>query len=57
MKIGTQERLGRHGAEETVGSTTSSEGCYEVTGSQAPRRRVLKTTPTVTRLLQQGHSF
>jgi hypothetical protein len=36
-------------------SMSSSEGCYETTGQQAARSRVLKTIPTRPHLLQMPH--
>jgi hypothetical protein len=40
----------------TGSSISSSDDCYEKTDFQAARRRVLKPKPTVTYLLQQGHT-
>ena len=57
IKVGTWLHLGSHGAGGAESSTSSSEGHYETTGFQAARMRVLKPTPTVTHLLQQGHTF
>ena len=57
IKAGTWQHPGRHGAGGAEGSTSSSEVCKEKTGFQVARVRVLKPTPTVTHLLQQGHTF
>jgi hypothetical protein len=56
IKVGAWQHPGRHGAGGAESSTTSSEGCKEKTGFQAARIRILKPTPTVTDLLQQGHT-
>jgi hypothetical protein len=42
---------GRHDTGRAESSTSSSEGCWQNTGFQAARMRVLKPTPTVTHLL------
>jgi len=55
IKVGTWQHQGRHSAGGAESSTSSSEGCKENTGFQVSRMRVLKTTPTVTHSLQQGH--
>jgi hypothetical protein len=39
------------------GATSYSKGKQEKTGPQTARIRVLKPTPTVTHLLQQGHTL
>jgi hypothetical protein len=62
IKMGTQQHLGRHGAERTENSISSSGGYYQNTGFQAARTRILShahsDTPTPTRphLLQQGYT-
>ena len=43
--------------EELESSTSLSEGCQQNADFQAARMRVLKPTPTVTHLLQQGHTL
>jgi hypothetical protein len=55
IKAGAWQHPGRHGAGRAESSTSSSEGCWEKTGFQATRIRVLKLMPTVAHLLQQGH--
>jgi len=57
MKWGAWQHPGRHGSGDAQRSTSSSEGCQEKTGFQAARKRVLKPTPTVVHLLQQGHIY
>ena len=57
IKAGTWQHPGRHGAAADESSTSSSEGCQQDTGFQEARLRVLKPTPTVTHLLQQGHTY
>ena len=47
---------GRHGAGRAESSTSSSEGCSWKTDFQAVRMRALKSIPTVTHPLQQGHT-
>ena len=54
IKVGTWQHPGRHGAG-VEGPTSSSEGWWQNTGFQAAIVRVLKPTPTVTHLLQQGY--
>jgi hypothetical protein len=56
IKVGTWWQTGRHGARGAVSSTSSSES-YQNIGFQAAKMRVLKPTPTVAHLLQQGHTF
>ena len=56
IKVGAWQHPGRHGAGGAESSTSSSEGCWQKTGFQAARMRVLKPTPIVTHLLQQGHT-
>jgi hypothetical protein len=56
VKVGTWHHPGRHGAGGAESSTSSSKMCYEKTGFQAARRRVLKPMPTVTHPLQLGHT-
>jgi hypothetical protein len=48
---------GRHGAGGAESSTSCSKGKQEKTDSQAARRRVSKSTPTVTQVLQQGYTY
>jgi hypothetical protein len=55
-KAGAWQHPGRHGAGGAESSTSSSEGCKQNTDFQAARMRVLKPIPTVTHLLQQGHT-
>jgi len=58
IKVRTWQHPGRHGTGEAESSTSSSEGCYQNTDFQAARMREgLKPTPTMTHLLQQGHTF
>jgi len=57
IKAGAWQHPGSHGAGGAECSTSSSEGCWQKTGFQAARMRVLKPTPTVTHPLQQGHTF
>jgi hypothetical protein len=57
IKAGTWQHLGRHGAERAESSTSLSEPCWQDTSFQEARVRVLKPTPTVIYLLQQGHTF
>jgi hypothetical protein len=57
IKAGTWQHPGRQNAGGAESSTSSSEGCQQTTDFQAARRRVLKPTPTVTHLLQQGHNL
>ena len=45
---------GRHGAGGADSSISSTESCLQNTGYWAARMRILKPTPTVTPLLQQG---
>jgi hypothetical protein len=52
IKVGTWQHPGRHVAAGAGSSTSSSKGKQ----GQAARKRVLKTTPTVTHLLQQGYT-
>ena len=47
----------RHGAGRAESSTSSSEGCLWKTHFLAARMMVLKPKPTVTHLLQKGHTF
>jgi hypothetical protein len=56
IKAGAWQHPGRHGAGTAENSIASSEGCYWKTDFQKARTRVLKPAPTVTHLLQQGHS-
>jgi hypothetical protein len=57
IKAETWQHRGRHGTGGAESSTFSSEDCYQNTGFQAARMRVLKPTPTVTHLLQQDHTY
>ena len=57
IKVGTWQHPGRHGAGRAESSTSSSEGCQQKTDFQAAEMKVLKPTPTVTHLLQQGHTY
>jgi hypothetical protein len=57
IKTGTWQHPGRHGTGGAESSTSSSGGCWQNTGFQAARMRVLKPMPTVTHLLQQGYTF
>jgi hypothetical protein len=57
IKVGAWQHPGRQGGRGAKSSTSSSEGCYQNTGFQAARMRVLKPTPIVTHLLQQGHTY
>jgi hypothetical protein len=41
IKVGSWQHPGRHGASRAESSTFLSEGCYETTGFQAARMRVL----------------
>jgi len=56
IKAGTWQHPARQGAGRAESSTASSEGCWQNTGFQAARMRVLKPTPTGIHLLQQGHT-
>jgi hypothetical protein len=56
IKVGAWQHAGRHGARGAETSISSSEGKYEMTGFQAARTSLLKPTPTITYLLQQGHT-
>jgi hypothetical protein len=56
IKAETWQHPSRHGAGIAESSTSSSKGCLEKTDFQAARMRVLKPTPTMTHLLQQGHT-
>jgi hypothetical protein len=47
IKAGAWQHSGRHGAGGAESSTSSSEGWM----------KALQPTPTVTHLLQQGHTF
>jgi hypothetical protein len=51
IKAGIWQHLGRHGSGDAENSTSSSEGCYQNTGSQAIRIKILKPTPTRPHLL------
>ena len=44
IKVGTWQYSGRHGAGGVENFISSSEGCFEKTGFQATRTRVLKAT-------------
>jgi hypothetical protein len=57
IKAGTWQHPGRHGAGRAESSSSLSEGCKQNTGFQAARTRILKPTPTVPLILQQGHTF
>ena len=46
IKAGAWQHPGRLGEGGAEGSTSSSEGCYETTGFQAAKKRVLKSMPT-----------
>ena len=48
--------LGRPGTGVAESSTSFSEGEKEKTGFQAAKRMFIKPTPTVTHILQQGHT-
>jgi hypothetical protein len=48
---------GRHGAGGAESYTPSSKSRQEKTGFQAARTRVIKSMPTVTHLLLQGHIY
>jgi hypothetical protein len=48
IKVGTWQHPGRHGAGGAESSTSSSKSCYQNTGFQAARMRVLKP---------QGHTY
>jgi hypothetical protein len=52
IKVGTWLHPGRHGAGGPKNSTSSSEDCQNI-GFQM---KLLKLMPTVTHLLQQGHT-
>jgi hypothetical protein len=56
IKVGTWQHPGRHSARGAERFTSLPEGCYQMTGFQAARMRVLKPIPTVKHLLQQGHT-
>jgi hypothetical protein len=56
IKVRTWQHPGTHGVGGAEHSTLCSEGKQEENGFQAARMRVLKPTPTVTHLLQQGHT-
>ena len=56
IKMGEWQCPDRPGAGVAENSTYCSEGKQGKTGFQADRTRVFKPTPTVTHLLQQGHS-
>jgi hypothetical protein len=57
IKVGAWQHPGRPGIGRAKSSTSCSEGKWEKTGFQAVRTRVWKPTPTVTHLLQQGHTY
>jgi len=57
IKAGAWQCPGRHGIGGAESSISCSKGKQKKTGFQAARKRVLKPTPTVTHLLQQGHTF
>jgi hypothetical protein len=57
IKVGTWLHPGRHGTGVAESSPSSDEGCQQNTLSQAAGMRVLKPTPTVAYLLQQGHTY
>jgi hypothetical protein len=54
--VGAWQHPGRHGAGRAE-SSTSASGYQWKTDFQTARTRVLKSTPTVTHLLQQGHIY
>jgi hypothetical protein len=56
IKGGVWQHPGRHDGGGAESSTSSSKGKHEKTCFQVARTRVLKPTPTVTHLLQQGHT-
>ena len=47
IKVGAWQHPGRPGAGGAESSTSSSEVCYQNTGFQAARMRVLKLIPTL----------
>jgi hypothetical protein len=56
IKVGTWQYPGRHGGGGAESSLSSSNDCKWKTDCLAPRVRVL-STPTVTHLLQPGHTY
>jgi hypothetical protein len=56
IKGGAWQHTGRLGAGGAERSTPCSKGIQEQAGFQAARMKVLKPTPTVTHLPQQGHT-
>jgi hypothetical protein len=56
IKAEAWQHQGKHGAGGTESSTSCSKGKQENTAFQAARLMVLKPIPTVTHLLQQGHT-
>jgi hypothetical protein len=56
-KAGACQHPGRYGVGGVESSTSSYEGHSVKTGFQAGRTKVLKPTPTVIHLLQQGHTY
>ena len=56
IKVGAWQHPSRSNTGGSESSPSSSEGCQQNTRFQAARMRVLKPTPTVTCLLQEGHT-
>ena len=58
IKAGVWQHSGRHGAGGAESSTSSFEGCCRILVSRKPgMNEGLKSTPTQTHLLQQGHTY
>jgi hypothetical protein len=57
IKAKTWQHRGRHGTGGAESSTFSSESCYQNTGFQVARMKVLKPTPTMTHFLQHHHTY
>jgi hypothetical protein len=55
VKAGTWQCPGRHGAGGAESSTSCSKGKQKI-GIQGARMTVLKPTPIMTHLFQQGHT-
>jgi hypothetical protein len=54
--VGTWQHPGRHGAEELRVLHLHLKAARRRLTSRTTKRRLLKPTPTVTHLLQQGHT-